>query len=812
MNSKSRYHFADTLDQIATDALRRGVIQRSTEDETLGGREFRIDGRDLVNFSSCSYLGLERHPDLVAGCRAAAESYGTQFSSSRAFVSLGLYEELEGLLFEMFDRPAVVTASTTLGHLSALPVLVRPSDVVILDHQVHSSVQLAAQLLKGRGIETHVLPHNDMAALEELVRELKPRHEKIWYLADGVYSMYGDFAPLDELRALMEEHEQLWLYIDDAHGMSWAGERGVGYVRSRIPHLDKMVLAVSLNKAFACAGGALVFPDETLAKRVRNAGETLIFCGPIQPPMLGGAIASARVHLSDALPGYQAELADLIAHTNEVIGRFGLPQVDENESPIFFIPLGFPKLAYRLVELLLEDGYYVNSATFPAVPMHKGGVRFVVHRGLTRDDVEGLVRRIAHHYERVLEEFGSSTEKVAKTFDLAPFQVRGSEDRMSGPDAAPLEMERVTTIQDVDPDAWDARFGENGTCQYRSLAMAESVFRSDEPGRDGWRFAYITVRDETGREILRTFYTCARIKDDMFESAATSEKVEARRAQDADYLTSNAVLLGSLFTKGEHLFLDRQHPRWRDALQLLVEDMRREAEAHAASRVLLRDFSNPDEGLKDALLSIGLVELPLPQNCVVESLDWEDRDAYLSSLGQRYRYSVRKEILAREEAFRLETCPPRTREEVDACYDLYCDVHERARALNVFRLPREAFAAMCASDEYDVLRLYFTEEEALAAGHPATEPIAVMFSARSESEYQALLVGLDYRFVRSHGTYKQMLFRTLERARALGAQKLDLAFTAELEKKKIGASVVPTTGYVQLLDHFATAVLHAVAD
>jgi 7-keto-8-aminopelargonate synthetase-like enzyme len=438
----------NTLHDIITHATAEGVAQLSTEDEALDGRTLTLKGRRLVNFGSCSYLGLEHHPALAAGAMEALRRYGTQFSSSRTYASLGLYEVLESNLEQIFGQPVIATPSTTLGHMSALPVLVGDQDAVIVDMQVHSSVQMAAQLLKARGIPLSVIRHNDMDALERRVRQLKVTHRRIWYLADGVYSMYGDFAPLEQLQSLLQEHPQLHLYIDDAHGMSWSGEHGCGLVRSRMPHHPRMVQAVSLNKAFGAAGGALVFPDRALAQRVRNCGGTMIFSGPIQPPMLGAAVASARLHLSPEIEVRQARLAALVRRMNHRLEEVGLPQMEPNEGPLFFIPSGMMKLNINLFKRMAQEGYYINTASFPAVPMKRGGLRLTVTAHLELADVDGLVDALAYHYPRALDEEGYTPEGVAKTFGLPEprFPRLDNVQPLRGP--APLQAEVRGSIQE----------------------------------------------------------------------------------------------------------------------------------------------------------------------------------------------------------------------------------------------------------------------------------------------------------------------------------------------------------------------------
>ena len=139
--------------------------------------------------------------------------------------------------------------------------------------------------------------------LADRVAALSQKHATVWYALDGLYSMRGDFAPLEELSHLLAKFPSLHLYIDDAHCTSWTGTHGRGYTLERMVDRSRIVVALSLNKAFSAAGGALVFPSAELRERVRLAGGPMLFSGGIQPPMLGAAVASAHLHLSPGFAG-----------------------------------------------------------------------------------------------------------------------------------------------------------------------------------------------------------------------------------------------------------------------------------------------------------------------------------------------------------------------------------------------------------------------------------------------------------------------------------------------------------------------------
>src|SRR3954451_6374159 len=172
------------LDEVLTEAADKGLMQIDPTDECLDGRTLTIEGAPRINFGSCSYLGLELDPRMKQATIDAVLRYGTQFSSSRAYMSSPQYVELEALLSEMFGGYAIATPTTALGHLAALPVLVESGDAMILDHQVHASVQTAANQLRLKGTTVELICHNNMEKLEAMIQRVSPKHDKVWYMAD----------------------------------------------------------------------------------------------------------------------------------------------------------------------------------------------------------------------------------------------------------------------------------------------------------------------------------------------------------------------------------------------------------------------------------------------------------------------------------------------------------------------------------------------------------------------------------------------------------------------------------------------------
>ncbi len=408
----------DILDEISFSGRNLGILFQTFEDTELDGKHVTINGKRMVNFGSCSYLGLEMDRRLIAGTIDAVTRYGTNFSSSRAYLSTPLYEELENKLAIIFGNKVVVTNNTTTGHLANIPMLIGDNDAVILDVNVHSSVQQAVSLLHDRQISIEVVRHNRLDLLEDRIKALSVKHDKIWYMSDGVYSMFGDLAPIKELNAMLDTYEQLHLYVDDAHGMSWAGENGAGYSSSQLRNHERLFLTTSLGKAFGSGGGVLVFPDDKSYHRVRDFGRTLIFSIQIPPPVLGASIASSKIHLSPEIYVLQKKLQERIKFFNQTAKMYELPLIRESLSPVMFIGAGKPLVGYNMVRRLMNAGFFVNLSVFPSVAYTNTGLRIPITLHHTNEDIENLIKVIALNLPIAMKESGQTMKNLLQYFKL----------------------------------------------------------------------------------------------------------------------------------------------------------------------------------------------------------------------------------------------------------------------------------------------------------------------------------------------------------------------------------------------------------
>jgi 7-keto-8-aminopelargonate synthetase-like enzyme len=402
------------LTESMSHAKSLGVVHGHFTDHCLNGQTVKVFNRDLYHFANCSYLGLELDPRIKEAAKDAIDRYGVQFSCSKTYLSSQLYEILEDKLRQIFNKPVIVAPTTSLGHISWIPNVVHKNDVVIMDQQVHRSVQNGVMIVKANGTAVEIVRHNRMDLLEDKIIELSKNYQKIWYMADGVYSMFGDVAPVQELYDLMDRYEQFNLYVDDAHGMSWTGENGQGYFLSQVSHFhDKLCLITSLCKGFGTNGAVMVFANEAQKAMMKYIGSTLIFSGPIPPASLAAGIVSAEIHLSDEINFRQEVLHEKMQLFVDKSNELNLPLVRQDLSPICFIGTGSnPNHSIDIAHDLQKDGFFVNASTFPIVPLKNAGLRITLNVNCAEETINNLLVSIKNR----MDERGTNTEEVMKAF------------------------------------------------------------------------------------------------------------------------------------------------------------------------------------------------------------------------------------------------------------------------------------------------------------------------------------------------------------------------------------------------------------
>jgi 7-keto-8-aminopelargonate synthetase-like enzyme/predicted N-acyltransferase len=795
--------FLDTVDAVITDATQAGVLHLYAQDEELTGRKIRVGEKDLFHFGTTGYLGLEQDFRLKDAAVQAILKYGTQFPLSKTYISHPLYQQLEEKIKTMYGYPIIITKNSTLGHIGVIPSVVRDDDAVILDHQVHWSVQSAAQVLRSRNIPVEIIRHNNLNMLEDKVKEFSSTRRKIWYMADGVYSMYGDCAPILDLTDLCQRYPILHLYFDDVHGMSWTGKHGTGYVMSVLRDLPENVLLFgTLSKTFGASGAFLVCSDTSLHKKIKNFGGPLTFSAQLEPASVAAACASADIHLSPEIYTLQAELFDRVHYFNELMSATDLPLMARNNCPVFYIGTGMPATGYNFVNRLMREGFFINLGLFPAVPVKNTGVRITISRHNQREEIQALVSAMEYHYPIALEETHTTAGRVRKAFGLSDpkdeyFRPEGNTNGLT------LQFE--TSIRRLDKNDWNNLMGRQNIFDWDGLLFLEETFLRNARIEHNWLFYYIMIRDQVGQVVLVTFFTRALWKDDMLAPASTSQTLERKREQEPYYLTSHVLSMGSLFTEGQHCYMDKAHPGWQEALRMMLRKM--EDISDGTSMLVLRDFQ-ADEHLNQFFHKQGFVRVDMPESCVFEDLSFAHWDEYVSRLSSRSRKHFRKDIQAYESRFTVTCRQTASMQELDCWYRLYENVWHRNFDLNTFSFPKKVLMSMADHPLWEFIVVYLNPD---FDDRAEPSPVGVMFCYKNmDYTYTPAYIGLDYVYAGEHQVYRQLLFQTIKRAYSLGFKKIDFGMTASFEKRKVGATIIPKVAYVQAKDNFTMELIGAM--
>lgn len=363
----------------------------------LAGRGVAISiGHDkehaVVDFVRCSYLGLDNHPKIVGGALEAIERYGTlHWSCARTRLNFGLIGELEENLSELFDARVIVYTTVLAANMGALPILASghltggKKPVMVFDQSAHATLAFHKGTI-AEETEVVTVAHNDLQAIETICRE----KGTVAYICDGVYSMGGG-ALIEDLLALQRRYG-LFLYIDDAHGISIFGRNGEGYARSQIagPLGDRTIIAASLGKGFGASGGLIMLGTSRQEDLFRSFAIAHAFSASPNVAAIGAALASAALHRTPELHRLQAALQDRL----QLFDRLFETSSTHGKLPIRLVTIGDELVSIGAARAILDHGFYVSAVFFPTVSRGGSGLRICPTAGHLPEDIERLCKAL----------------------------------------------------------------------------------------------------------------------------------------------------------------------------------------------------------------------------------------------------------------------------------------------------------------------------------------------------------------------------------------------------------------------------------
>lgn len=340
-----------------------------------------IDGQELLNFCANNYLGLANDSRIREAAKKAIDNYGIGPGAVRTIAgTMSLHVELEKRLAEFKDAEACITfQSGFTANLGTIPALVGRGDVIFSDELNHASIIDGCRLSRAKVVRYN---HNDVADLQRAIAETTEYNRRL-IITDGVFSMDGDVAPLDQLCDVAEEHG-IPLMVDDAHGEGVLGHGGRGIVHHFGLSGRVDIEVGTLSKAFGVVGG-LVAGKQEIIDWLRQRGRPFLFSSAMTVPDVAACLEAVNILESST------ELVDKLWHNAEIF-KEGMSQMGfdtgNSDTPIVPVMLGEAPLAQQFSRRLFELGVFAMAIGYPTVPRGKARIRVMNSAAHSPSDIE----------------------------------------------------------------------------------------------------------------------------------------------------------------------------------------------------------------------------------------------------------------------------------------------------------------------------------------------------------------------------------------------------------------------------------------
>ena len=341
-----------------------------------------VEGKNVVMLCSNNYLNLSNHPKLKEAAVKATKKYGVGSGSVRPIAgTMDIHMELEEKIAKFKKTEAsLFYQSGFVTNSGLIPQLMGKGDVIISDELNHGSIIDGVRLTKA---DRMVYKHKDMGSLGQVLKETENKYRRTLIVTDGVFSMDGDIAPMDEIVKLAEEYNAM-SYVDDAHGDGVLGEKGRG-ISSHFNIEGKVDVEMgTFSKAFGVVGGYAAGSND-LRNFALNKSRTWLLSGSHPPGVVAACIASLDVLETE--PQWVEKLWENTKYFKKEMQSLGF-DTGISETPITPVIVGPSSTAKTLSSRLYEEGVFALPIVFPMVARDKARIRTMMNAGLTKDDLD----------------------------------------------------------------------------------------------------------------------------------------------------------------------------------------------------------------------------------------------------------------------------------------------------------------------------------------------------------------------------------------------------------------------------------------
>ncbi len=353
-----------------------------------------VAGKDVIMLCSNNYLSLSNHPKVKRAAIQATREYGAGSGSVRPIAgTMDLHEELERRIARFKHREAALFyISGFATNAGLIPQLAGEGDTIITDELNHGSIIDGCRLTKAQRL---IYKHRDMAELERSLQEADHNSRRILIISDGVFSMDGDIAPVDQIAKAAEPYGAM-VYIDDSHGEGVLGEGGRG-AANHFHVEDKVHIEMgTFSKALGVVGGYAAGSND-LRLFALNKSRTWLLSASHPPATVASCIAA--IDVLETEPKWVDRLWKNTRYFKKELVSLGF-DIGHSETPITPVMLGESSVAKAFSDRLFEEGVFALPIVFPMVAKDKARIRNIINAGLARKDLDAALAA----YEKIGKE------------------------------------------------------------------------------------------------------------------------------------------------------------------------------------------------------------------------------------------------------------------------------------------------------------------------------------------------------------------------------------------------------------------------
>ncbi len=378
-----------------------GVYPYFQDIEENHGPMVRMHGKEVIMAGSNNYLGLSKHPDVVAAAKQALDTFGTSCSGSRYLNgTLTLHTQLEEELADFVGMESCLLFTTGyLTNQGVLATVVGRDEYLITDKDNHASIVVGTLMAKAVGVNVMRYATNDMESLERVLKKIPIDAAKL-IISDGVFSMSGHVVHLPRLVELAKQYKAR-VMLDEAHSFGVLGKGGLGtashYGLKNSEDVD--LVMGTFSKSFASLGG-FVAGKRSVINYIKHLSPALIFGASMSPPNTAAVLAALKIIRRE--PERVERVIEIGNYIRQGFKAAGFRIID-GVTPIVPVIIGDDIKTFQFWKMLLENGVFANAVISPAVP-----------QGMQLIRASFIATQENHHLDRIIEVF----TKVGKELDL----------------------------------------------------------------------------------------------------------------------------------------------------------------------------------------------------------------------------------------------------------------------------------------------------------------------------------------------------------------------------------------------------------